>query len=325
MTTSDTAKRQRRTVGLTIGLLAVVTVILALACVAIGEEILTLPENRREAADIAARLPGLRQERNSLIAKIAERKAELADLEMKAERASTIAKKLPNLQAEETRTRGARDRLAKEVAALNSDIGMLKTRGDQLTGSIKSYKDEINDLSKRSEAERKRRDEVRKELSVVLQNLAQTKGAHAAQKQKLLQDESDAASTGRLLESIRAELKGLTAEAQGIRNEIARLKEEKDELKRGNQRQTTRLANLQGEIQTIRTTLATVQEKRDRTRDELIRAEAKLTTVKTREEAASARLQDLIGLEAKARQRIRAMIDELNDAQRTNEGTETSR
>ena len=46
MTASNSGTPQRRTIGLTVVLLAGATLGLAFACVAVGEEVLTLPESR---------------------------------------------------------------------------------------------------------------------------------------------------------------------------------------------------------------------------------------------------------------------------------------
>lgn len=325
MTASDTAKQQRHTLGLTIGLLMVATVGLVIACVAIAEEILTLPESRKEAAEITARLPVLRAERDSLINEIAMLKAELESQGTKAEQARAIAGELVGLQAEETRARAERDRLAKEVAALTSDQGTLQRTVDLLSEQIKNFKGEINNLVGRAGAERQRLDEVQQEVNEGRQILAQTKDALVAEKQKLAQTETDLADTTRLLDSKRAEFRGLTTEEQDIRAQVARLEGEKEELTAGNQREAKRLASLQDEIRTVRTTLSVTQGQLDQVRDELDRAQAVLETENARAETVSARLQRLTGLDAKVRQQIRTMIEELGEVERNQFGSETPR
>ena len=74
MTTLTSAKLQRRTIGLTVPLLVVAIVLLTITWAALGEEILTMPENRKEAAEINARLPSLRAERDSLHTEVANLK-----------------------------------------------------------------------------------------------------------------------------------------------------------------------------------------------------------------------------------------------------------
>ena len=64
MTASDLARRQRRTTEFSVGLLLVAALGLAFALSAIGEEVLMMPERRKEAEEIEARLPELREERN---------------------------------------------------------------------------------------------------------------------------------------------------------------------------------------------------------------------------------------------------------------------
>ena len=324
MTASDTARQHRRGVGLTIGLLMVATVFLAIASAAIGEEILTLPESRQEAADIAARLPGLRAERDSLIEENAKLRAEISSQKTKIEQADAILRELPRLQDEEAQARAERDRLAKEVISLTSDQDTLQGTVDSLAGRRKSFEDAIDNLASRAEAERKRLDEVRQAVDEERKTLAQTTDALSAARQNLAQSETALANTDRLLDSKRAELTGLTAEAQGIRDQVMRLRDLRDELTTGNQRVEERIANLQSDIATARTALAAVEGERDRARETLARTEARLETENAWAEATSARLQRLTGLEAKVRQQIRTMIEELGEVERTQGGSETS-
>lgn len=322
MTASDSAKQQRQTIGLTVGLLMIATVGLAIAWAAIGQEVLTLPENRRDAAEIAARLPSLREERDSLINEIATLKAEAEDHRTKAERAAAVAKELPALQAEEARARGERDRLTKAVGALTSDRDTLQVAVGSLAARRTSIESEINALASRTEAERKRLDEVRQAVSEERTVLAQTKDAIASERQKQAQIETDLANVKRMLDSKRAELNGLTAEERRLLDQVVRLRGVRDELATGNQRESERLASLQSEAGTARIELASVQGQRDRVRDEFARVKAMSDTENARAEAISARVQHLAGLEAKVRQQIRAMIDELGEAGRIRDGSE---
>ena len=217
MTASDSVRQQRRTTGLSVVLLAFATVALGIAFSAVGEEILTLPESRKEAAEIAARLPGLRTERDSLLEEIAAQKAELSNQRSKVEEAQRITGRLPERQAEETRARDERDRLGKEVAALTADRDTLQGTVDRLAGRRKTIENELDELASRAEAERKRLDEVRQAVNEERTTLTQTGDEHAAESQKLAQVKTNLANTDRLLDSKRAELKGLAAEEQDLR------------------------------------------------------------------------------------------------------------
>ena len=229
MTASDTVRQQRRTVGLTVGLLMVATLALGIACAAIGEEILTLPETRMEAAEIAARLPGLRAERDTLIEEVAKLRSELEGHRARVEQAEAVASEIQTLQAEERRARGERDRLTKEVIALTSDRDSLQAAVDSLAGRRKSFEAEVGDLVDRTAGERKRFDEVRQEVSEERKSLTQAKDALSAEKQKLAQAETELADTDRLLNSKRAELNGLTVEERNVRDQVARLREMRNE------------------------------------------------------------------------------------------------
>ena len=115
MTNSGTGRQQRRTFGLAATLLTIATLGLAVAWSALGQEVLSLPENRREAAEITARLPGLRAERDGLIGEVAALKAELASLTGQAESA---AAELRQLRAGLADASSERDRLAGEATLL---------------------------------------------------------------------------------------------------------------------------------------------------------------------------------------------------------------
>lgn len=311
MTASDMTRQQRRTTRFTVLLLVVATVGLGIACVAIGQEILTLPYSREELAEIEARLPQLREEQKSLIAEVAAQKVELSNLRTKVEEAKAVTSRLPDLHAEETRARDGRDRLVREVGALTSDRDTLQRAVDQLTDQKKSLENEISALGGRIEAERKRLDEMRQALNEERTTHTQISDARAAEEQKLARVKTDLAKTDRLLESRRAEFKGLTAEEQSLRDQVEGLKEAGKELETGNRRETERLASLQEEIVAARTTLATVNGQRDRARDELARASAMVDVKNVQAEAVDARLLHLTGLEAKVRQQLRVMIVDL--------------
>lgn len=125
-----------------------------------------------------------------------------------------------------------------------------------------------------------------------------------------------------LLHSKRAELKGLVTEEQTIRDQVARMKEEREELTTGNLREAERFASLQDEIDATRTKLTMALGQRDRAKDELVRATAMADAENSRAEAIAARLQLPTGLEARVRQQIRTMIEELSMAERTRDGSE---
>lgn len=323
MTASEMTRQKRRTTGLTVSLLGIATIGLAIACAALGQEVLNLDERVKEVAEIKAHLPGLRAERDSLVEEIATNKAELSSLRTQAEEAQAIASTLPNLQAEESRTRAERDRLAKEVAAFTADRDTLRGTFDMLAERRRSLEVEVDGLASRAEAERKRLIEVQQTVNEKRAELTQTTDTLAAKTQTLAQVETELANADRLLDSKRAEIKGLTAEEQNLRAEVARMKKLGEELETGSQREAERLASLEEAIVTARTTLSTAEGERDRARDELARTQAILATETAQAEAVAARLQRLTILEATARQQIRTMIEDLNEAERVHAGSES--
>ena len=141
--------------------------------------------------------------------------------------------------------------------------------------------------------------------------------------QKLAHAQTDLANVGRMLDAKRAELSGLTAEEQNLRDRVARSTEAEEEIEAGNRREAERLASLREEIVAARTALTTLLGQRDRARDELARATAMLESENAQAEAAAARLQRLTGLEVKVRQQIRAMVEELTLAGRIDGGSES--
>ncbi len=415
MTTSEPTRRQRRTTGLSVALLALATVALAIAFSAVGQEILTLPDSRQEAAEIAARLPVLRADRDALLDEVAAHKAELSSLRTRVEEARDIAGRLPDLRAEETRARAERDRLTREVSALVADrdslrgtvdqlverrrgfedehqnlvdrskadrdalldevaahkaeLSSLRTRveeardiagrlpdlraeetraraerdrltrevsalvadRDSLRGTVdqlverrRGFEDEHQNLVDRSEAERKRLDEVRQAVGEGRASLTQIRDEHAAQTQKLAQLMTDLADTDRLLESKRAELKSLTIEEQDLRTRVARLQEEGEKLEIGNQQAADQSATLHEELAKTRTALTTIQGQRDQARDELARARAMRDVEQANLETVSIRLQHLTSLEARAQQQLRAMIEDLSAVEQTRTESESS-
>ena len=325
MTASDSVRRQRRTTELSVALLALAAVALAIAFSAVGQEVLTLPDRRQEAAEIAARLPGLQAERNALLDEVAAHKAELSSLRTKVEEARDIAGRLPDLRAEETRARAERDRLTREVAALAADRDTLRGTVDQLAERRRSFEDEHHNLVARTEAERKRLDEVRQAVGDRRTTLTQIGDEHAAQGQKLAQLMTDLADTDRLLESKRTVLKGLTVEEQDLRTRVARLQEEGEKLEIGNQRAAEQSATLREELAEARTTLTTIQGQRDQARDELARARTMRDVEHAYLETVAVRLQHLTSLEARVRQQLRAIIEDLSAVEQASAGSEPSR
>lgn len=316
MTASEMTRQKRRTTGLTVSLLGIATIGLAIACAALGQEVLNLDERMREAAEIEARLPGLRAERDSLIEEVAMQKAEFSSLRTQADEAQAMASTLPNLQAEESRARAERDRLAKQVTTLTADRDSLQGMFDELAERRRSLEVEVDGLASRAEAERKRLNEVQQSVNEKRTELTQTTDTLAAEAQTLAQVKTELASTDRLLDSKRAEFKGLTAEEQDLRAAITRFENVGEELETRSQREAERLATLEEAIVTARTELATAQGQRDRVRDELGRTRAMLDTETAQAEAVAARLQRLTSLEATVRQRIRVMIEDLSEAER---------
>ena len=114
----------------------------------------------------------------------------------------------------------------------------------------------------------------------------------------------------------------MVTEEQTIRDQVARMKEEREELTTGNLREAERFASLQDEIDATRTKLTMALGQRDRAKDELVRATAMADAENSRAEAIAARLQLPTGLEARVRQQIRTMIEELSMAERTRDGSE---
>ena len=323
MTASDIARRKRRTAGLTVALLGIATIGLAVACAALGQEVLTLGENIEKAAEIEARLRMLEEEHESSAHKKAELEAEISRLRPQAEEARTEANKLKGLRADVSRTRAERDRLAKEVEALTTDRGTLHGTVGMLTEQKESLKAEGDGLAGRAEAERKRLDEVQQAVNERRAELTRFTDALAAEKQKLAQVETDLANTDRFLVAKRAELKGLTAEEQVLRAEIAQLKKTGEELEAANRSEEEQSASLRKEAVDGRTALATVQGQLNRAREELARTKATLDNETAQAEAVAARLQRLTSLEATARLRIRDMIADLSETERTHAGSES--
>ena len=323
MTASDIARRKRRTAGLTVTLLGIATIGLAVACAALGQEVLTLGENIEKAAEIEARLRMLEEEHESSAHKKAELEAEISRLRPQAEEARTEANKLKGLRADVSRTRAERDRLAKEVEVLTTDRGTLHGTVGMLTEQKESLKAEGDGLAGRAEAERKRLDEVQQAVNERRAELTRFTDALAAEKQKLAQVETDLANTDRFLVAKRAELKGLTAEEQVLRAEIAQLKKTGEKLEAANRSEEEQSASLRKEAVDGRTALATVQGQLNRAREELARTKATLDNETAQAEAVAARLQRLTSLEATARLRIRDMIADLSETERTHAGSES--
>ncbi len=214
MTESKSIASQWRAVGLTVGLLMLASALLAIAIGAVGAEVLSLPESRQEAADIAARLPTLRTERDQLTEEIAQLRSQLSNLRPDMESADRLAKTLPDLQAEELRTRAERERLAKDVDSLTSNRSALQAEVDRLEGRAREYRSEVDSFSTRAQESRTQLDTIRRSISEEQRNLARAKEDVTASKADLAQVESDLANASRLLNAKRAELGELTSNTE---------------------------------------------------------------------------------------------------------------
>ena len=220
--------RERRYFGTAVGLVAAAAVGLMVAVVAVGEEVLTLPEARQEAADIAARLPGLREERDSLVAKIAELRASLAEARVDEQR---LTRELPSLRSEESRRRAERDSLADEVAtltdnrsALAADVNRLKATAEDARSEADGALSRADDARSRAEGLSVQLDDLRRSLAEERRKLVRTKEEVSAKLGDLDQVESDMDNADRLLTTKRAELRELTAEAATVAARLSGLK-----------------------------------------------------------------------------------------------------
>ena len=311
MATISLARLQSRTIGVTVLLLVTGAVLLAYALAALGQEFLTMPENRKEAAELDVRLQSLRTERDSLHIEIANLKNQAEVHRAEAEQARTLAQELPSLQAEESRARSDRDRLSKEVLALESDLTVRQETINGLTDRERNLKSEIETLINRSQDERKRFEEVQIELNAKLGELAKTSDEIVAKRNERDRVNDELSKLELSLATKSKILNDLAADEKSIERRVGNLGLQAEELTANISSAENRFAGTQTELDRARADLQNLRQERDSTKYELDRAKALLDTTSTNNEAAEARLQILTSQEAKIRHQLRTMVDQL--------------
>ena len=324
MTTSASARLQRRTIGFTVSLLAVAIILLTITWVALGEEFLTMPENRKEAAEISVRLQSLRAEQDSLHTEIANLKNQVETHRADAELARTLAQELPNLQAKESRTRVERDRLSKEIVTLGSEVVGKQERVNSLIDQERKLKSEIKIQTKRSHEERKRLEEVQKELDAKLEKLVITSDVIAAKREARDRVNNELSELEQSLANKSEFWSELVVEEQTIKRRIRSLKIKSEELVASISREEDRFEKVQSDLDSARVDLESLQSERGTIKHELDRAKALLNMANTQNEAAAVRLENLTRQEAKILHQFRAMIDKVREAEQIVNATETA-
>ena len=315
MAISSSNVLQRRTkIGLTtLSLLVTSAVFLGVAWAALGEEILTMPENRKEAAEIAARLQSLRTERDTLHIEIANLKNQVEIHRAEAEQTRTLAQELPNLQAEEVRARGDRDRLSKEALALESDLAVRREIVNELTDRERNLRSELERLTNRSQDERKRLEDVQIELDAKLGELAKTSDEIVAKRNESDRVNDELSKLEQSLATRSKFLNEVVADEHSINRRIGDLKMKADELIAITSSAENRLTEVRVEFDGTHADLEKLRKERDSTKYELDRVKALLDTTSTNKEAAEARLQNLISRETKIRHQLRTMLNQLQE------------
>ncbi len=218
-----------RPIGLAVVCIIVSVLCLGLVHAALTQEIGTLPENRKELAEINATLPGLRTERNSLQKRIAQLKVELESLNESRhsviDEANALSQELLGLQAEETRARGERDRLVKEVNSLSSDrdalqlvVNSLDTRKQSLEGEIERINELVTENTTQLESLRKE-EELYRTMQLELPGL-QAEEARARAERNRLVKEVDSLRADH--DTLQTSVASLVTRKQGLEDDIAR-------------------------------------------------------------------------------------------------------
>ena len=316
MAKSSSNRLQRRTVGLTVLLLAATTGLLTITWAALGEEVLTMPENRKEAVEIDARLKLLRVERDSLHTEISDLKNQVEVHRAEAEQARTLAQELPSLQAEESRARSDRDRLSKESLALESDLAVRRETVSGLTNQERNLRSEIEILTNQSQNERKRLEEVKKGLNEKLKELTTTIDEIAAKRNEHDRVNAELSNLELSLVTKSKILNEMIADERSAERRIEILKMKADELTANISSAENRFAAVQAGLDRAHADLQKLRNDRDLTKNELDRAKAMLDTTNTNKEAAGARLQNLTAQEAKIRHQLRTILDQLQAVER---------
>lgn len=321
MTTPTSARSQYRTMGFAVFMLLLTVLMLAFAWTALGEEILTMPENRKEAIEIKAQLKALRAERDSLITEISELKVQVETNKAEAEKVTTLVQKLEILQAEVTgaqaevtRARAERDRLSKETTALASDVAVRQDSVNMLTEQKSELMNEIELFTNRVQDSRIHFEEAKQELNARQKELVIINDEIATRRKVRDQVKNELSNLEQTLATKSNILNELVAEEQTIKHRIDRLKIRSDELSASITSEQNQLVKVHAEIDSAHIELEHLRKERDSTKNELDRAKAVLDTTNTQKEATAVTLENLIRHEAQIRQQLRSMIDQLIEA-----------
>ncbi len=313
MATSSSAKLRRPTIGVTL-LLLIVAAVLWIEWAALGQEILTIPENQKIAAEINARLPLLRTDRDSLLTQIADLKNEVEKHRTEAEQARTLALELPGLQAEESRTRSERERLSKESLALADEIAVQQGTVNGLIDQERNLRNEIEILTNRTQEERKRLEVVQNDVNTKQGVLAKISDNISAKGNELDQVNLEVSRSEQSLATKLKILNELVADEQSINHRIGNLQTKADELTANISIAESRFDEIQMKLGNARADLEILRKERDSTKFELDKVNASLETTSANKEAAKARLLNLTNQEANIRHQLRSLFDQIQDA-----------